>query len=37
MSDIELIDNDGSREIRLSITSENIQLPSSELEGGEDE
>ena len=38
MSDnIELVDNDESREIRLSMTAENIQLPNNELEGDEDE
>lgn len=37
MSDIELIDNEDSREIRLSMTAENIQMPNSQLEEDEDD
>ena len=37
MSDTELIDDDAPHEIRLSMTAENIQIPSDHIENNEDE
>lgn len=37
MSDIESLDNDESREIRLSMTMENVQIPASSMDDSENE